>query len=233
MTSGNSPWADPSTPTEPGPPYAGPPVTSPPAPPYGYGPHGPVALGPPPYGSPPHGAAYPPPYGYPAPWVPGPRPGPQVPGQVVGAAVLAFVQAAVVGFASLYVWFAVSLVGFATGQAPAAPGSDTAQALAAEGTALAVIGLLSAVLLVVGGSAGLLRRSRLAWLLLVGAHAVQVVLAAYWGVRLYTVLADVPGTLREGAFAAFALVFATAPLVSLGLLLLGPGRAWFDGSARS
>ena len=229
---GSSPWADPSTPTEPGQPYAGPPVTGPPASPYGYGP-GPVPLGPSPYGPPPYGAAFPPPYGYPPPWVPGPQPGPRLPGQVVTAAVLAFVQAAVVGFASLYVWFAVSLVGFAAGQAPSAPGSGTARELAAEGTALALLGILSAVLLAVGGSAGLLRRSRLAWLLLAGGHAVQVVLAAYWGIRLYSVLGDVPGTLREGAFAALALVFAAGPLVALGLVLLGPGRAWFDGSPRS
>ncbi|MFP5369894.1 MAG: hypothetical protein ACLGI3_03990 [Actinomycetes bacterium] len=156
-----------------------------------------------------------------------------MPGQVVGAAVLAFVQAAVVGFASLYVWFTVTLVGFAAGQAPAAPGSGTASELAGEGTALAVLGVLSAALLAVGGGAGLLRRSRLAWLLLTGAHVVQVVLATYWGIRLYTVLGDVPGVLQEGAFAALALVFATGPLVSLGLVLLGPGRAWFDGSART
>ena len=228
--SGN-PWADPATPTEPGLPYAGPPPTGPPRAPYGYGPSGPAPYGPGPYGHAMYGAPHPP--AFPAPWVPGPRPGAQVPGQVVAAAVLAFVQAAVVGFASLYVYFAVSLVGLAAGQAPAAPGSGTASELAAEGTALAVIGVLSAVLLAVGGSAGLLRRSRLAWSMLAGGHAVQVVLAGYWAIRLYTVLGDVPGTLQEGAFAALALVFATGPLVALGLLFLGPGRAWFDGSARS
>ena len=227
----SSPWADPSTPTEPGPPYSGPPVTGPPPPLHGYALSGPAPYGPGPYGQAMYGVPFPP--ALPAPGVAGPPPRPQVPGQVVAASVLAFVQAAVVGFASLYVWFAVSLVGFAAGQAPAAPGSGTARELAAEGTALAVIGVLSAVLLAVGGAAGLLRRSGLAWSLLTGGHAVQVVLAAYWGIRLHTVLGDVPGTLREGAFAALALVFATAPLVSLGLVLLGPGRAWFDGSPRS
>ena len=228
MTSWNSPWADPATPTEPGPPYAGPPVTGPPPSPYAPPPHG----WPPP-GAVPWAAGYPAaPHG-PAPWAPDPRRRPQLPGQVVAACVLAFVQAAVVGFASLYVWFAVTLVGFAAGQAPAAPGSGMASELAAEGTVLAVLGVLSAVLLAVGGGAGLLRRSPLAWSLLVGGHAVQVVLAGYWGIRLYGVLGDVPGTLREGAFAALAMVFATAPLVSLGLVLLGPGRAWFAGSARS
>jgi hypothetical protein len=85
----------------------------------------------------------------------------------------------------------------------------------------------------VGGVAGLTRRSPTAWLLLVAGHAVQVVLAAYWGIRLYTVLGDVPGTLSEGAFASIALVFAAAPLAGLGLVVFGPGRRWFDGTPRS
>ena len=227
---GGSPWADPATPTEPGRPYAGPPVTGPPAPVYAAGPYGPTPY-PPPYGPPLYGA--PSPYGYPAPWVPGPPPGPRRPGQVVGSAVLAFVQAALVAFASLYVWFAVSLIAFAAGQASGSSASGTAQELASEGNVLAVLGLISAVLLVVAGIAGLTRRSRVAWLLLVAGHAVQVVLALYWGIRLLSVLGDVPGTLDEGAFASFALVFAVAPLVGLGLVLLGPGKAWFDGTARA
>lgn len=240
MTSGGSPWADPATPTEPGPPYAGPPATSPPppAPAYGFGPYGPPGY-PQPYGPPPFGAAYPPPYGYPAgygspaPWVPGPPPGPRRPGQVIGSAVLAFVQAGLVLLASLYVWFAVSLIGVAAGQAPTSDGADTARTLVAEGNVLAVVGLLSAVLLVVGGIAGLTRRSATAFWLLVAGHAVQVLLVAYWWIRLYTVLGDVPGTLPEGAFASYALIFAVAPLVGLGLVLLDPGRGWFDGTPRS
>ena len=234
MTSGGSPWADPATPTEQGMPYVGPPPTGPPAPvqPYGFSPYGPPSY-PQPYGPPPYGAAYPPPHGYPQPWVPGPPPGPRRPGQVVGSAVLAFVQAGLVLFASLYVWFAVSLVGFAAGQAPGAGGSATAQELAAEGNVLVLIGGVSTVLLVVAGIAGLTRRSRTAWLLLVAGHAVQILLAAYWGIRLYTVLGDVPGTLSEGAFASFALVFAAAPLAGLGLVLFGPGRRWFDGTPRT
>jgi hypothetical protein len=47
------------------------------------------------------------------------------------------------------------------------------------------------------------------------------------------VLGDVPGTLPEGAFASYALIFAVAPLVGLGLVLLNPGRGWFDGTPRS
>ena len=94
------PWSDPTTPTEPGAPYVGPPPTAPyasPAPyPGGY---------PMPYGQPaPYGQ---PPYGYPALW--GPPPGPRRLGQVVAAAVLSFVQAAVVGFASLYLWMFLSI----------------------------------------------------------------------------------------------------------------------------
>jgi hypothetical protein len=232
VTSGGNPWADPATPTEPGPPYAGPPVTGPPAPAYGFSPYGPQPYGWPAYG-PAAGGAYPPgPYGHPMPWVPGPPPGPRRPGQVIGSAVLAFVQVALVVFASLYVWFAASLVSFAAGEAPVDYSSDTARALASEGTVLGVIGLVSAVLLVVGGVAALNRRARTAWLLLVVALAVQVVLAGYWGIRMYTLLGDVPGTIDEGAFASFALVFAGAPVVGLGLVVLGPGRQWFDGTAR-
>jgi hypothetical protein len=160
----------------------------------------------------------------------GPPPGSRRPGQVVGSAVLAFVQAALVLFTSLYVWMAVSLIGFASGQAPGSSSSEP-DALASEGKVLIVLGLLSAVLLVVGGVAALTRRSGTAWLLAVAAHGVQVVLAAYWGFRLYTVVGDIPGTVNEGAFASFALVFAIAPLVGLGLVALGPGRRWFDGTA--
>ena len=151
---------------------------------------------------------------------------------MIGSAVLAFVQAGLVLFASLYVWMAVSLVGFAAEQAPGAPASE-AQDLAAEGRVLIVLGLLFTVLLVVGGIAALTRRSRLAWLLVVAGHAVQVLLAAYWAIRLYTVVGDIPGQVSEGAFASFALVFAIAPVVGLALVVFGPGRRWFDGSARA
>jgi hypothetical protein len=227
VTSGRDPWADPSTRTEPGPPYAGPPVTGPPAPPayppYGFGPYAPA-----PYGYPgPYGYA-PAPYGHPGPWAPGPPPGPRRPGQLIASTVLAFVQAALVAISSLYLWFAASLVEFAAGQAPV---DLTARDLASEGTALAGIGIGSAVLLVVGGVAGLTRRSRTAWLLLAGAHVVQVLLAAYWAIRLHTLLSDAPGTGGEAVFTTFALVFTAAPLVGLGLVLLGPGRRWFDGAA--
>ena len=95
---GSSPWADPTTETQPGAPYQGPPPTAPqygyPAP-YGYGYPGPA-----PY----------PGYGYPGPWAPR---RPQRPGQVITSAVLAFVQTALVLVASLYLWFFTSMIGFA------------------------------------------------------------------------------------------------------------------------
>jgi hypothetical protein len=218
------PWADPATPTEQGAPYAGPPPTAP-VPPYGQYPYGQ-----PPYGQPPYG--YPGPYGGPVPWGAGlPPRAPQRPGQVIAAAVLAFVQATVVLIASLYVWFFASLADLAAREGPGVP--QRLSALAGEGTALAMLGLVSAVLLIAAGVSALNRRTRGVWLLLVAAHAVQVVLALYWAVRLYTALGNVPGAGGEGAFASFSLFFAAGPLTALGLLLIGGGRAWFDGAGRS
>jgi hypothetical protein len=208
-----NPWADPATPTEPGAPYQGPPPT---APAYGY---------PPPQGYPaPYG--YPPPYGPPGygppPWAP-PR-APQRPGQVITSAVLAFVQALLVLVASLYLWFFASIFDVAIEQSRGAYTSATAEALASEGVALAGVQLLSAVLLAVAGGVALTRRSRRTWVLLLGAHAVQVVLAVYWVVR-------VTGVGGEGV-AVFALLFAAAPLVGLGMIAAGPGRRWFDGASQ-
>jgi hypothetical protein len=218
------PWADPATPTEQGAPYAGPPPTAP-VPPYGQYPYGQPQYGQPPYG-------YPGPYGGPVPWGAGlPARAPQRPGQVITAAVLAFVQATVVLIASLYVWFFASLADLAARQSGGVPQRLTP--LAGEGTALAMLGLVSAVLLIAAGVLALNRRTRGVWLLLLAAHAVQVVLALYWAVRLYSVLGDVPGAEGEGAFASFSLFFAAGPLTALGLLLIGGGRAWFDGVQRA
>jgi hypothetical protein len=207
------PWADPATPTEQGPPYPGPPQ---------------YAYGPPPYGQLPSG--YPAPYGGPVPWAPLPPRGPQRPGQVITAAVLAFVQAALVLVASLYVWFFASVAELAAQESGGVP--LQARRLAGEGTALAVLGLLSAVLLVAAGITALNRRSPRARLFLLAAHAVQVALALYWAVWLYTVLGDVPGAAGEGVLASFAIFFAAGPVAALGLLLLGPGRAWFTDARR-
>ena len=190
-------------------------------PPYGYGPPSPYAA---PYGGP-YG---PPPY---APYGPvgsaAPFRGPQRPGQVLGAAVLSFVQAALVLIASLYVWFFASVAGLAVEQNPGA-----APAVAHEftrlGSTLAVLQLGTVVLLVVAGVLALRRRSRPAFGTAVAAHTVQVVLALYWLVRLNDLLG--PAAAAEGiggVLAVLALFFAALPLVALGLLLVGPGRSWF------
>jgi hypothetical protein len=212
MTGGN-PWADPSTPTQPGSPYQGPPPTAPQ--PYGY---------PAPYGYPGYGY---PGYGYPGPWGPVPPRAPQRPGQVITSAVLAFVQAGVVVFASLYLWFIASFVGLAA-QGDPTVSSSRVDALTTEATVLAVVQLISVVLLVAAGIRALTARTRTAWLLAVAAHGVQIVLAIYWAIRLTTLLDELPGAGPQGAMAAFTIVFAAAPLVGLGMVLFGAGRRWFE-----
>jgi hypothetical protein len=218
------PWADPSTPTEQGSPYAGPPQAVP-GQPYGqpYGQQHPY--GAPPWGQPPYGA---PPYGqYGVPWTPLPLRPPQRPGQVITAAVLAFVQAAVVLIGSLYLWFFASVADFAVSAAPQGYTPARIDALATEGTALAIVQLLSAVVLVGAGVWSLNARSRGAWRLLVAAHAVQVALAVYWAVRLVALVSEAPGAGGQGSVAGLALFFAAGPLTALGLLLIGVGRQWF------
>jgi hypothetical protein len=208
---GPNPWSDPSTPTQPGSPYLGPPPTAPQ--PYGY---------PAPYGRPG--------YGYPGSWAPAPPRPPQRPGQVITTAVLAFVQAGVVLFASLYLWFLASVMDLAAEGDPSLS-SARMDSLSREGTVLAIVQLLSVVLLVVAGIRALAARTRLSWLLVLAAHGVQIVLAVYWAVRLVSLLDDIPGAGPGGAFAAFTIVFAASPLVGLGMILTGPGRRWFDGPA--
>ncbi|TFV64268.1 hypothetical protein E4P40_27095, partial [Blastococcus sp. CT_GayMR20] len=144
----SNPWADPSTPTEPGPPYSGPPGTTPP-PSYG-SPYGPPVYGPPAYGAGPYGSPYPPqPYGYPAQWYAPPPP--RRPGQLITAAVLAFVQSAMVLIASLYVWFFASLADFVVQESQGGFSPATADALATEGTVVAIVQLVSCALLVGAG----------------------------------------------------------------------------------
>jgi hypothetical protein len=209
---GRDPWADPNTPTEPGAPYAGPPATAPPT-------YGPPAS---PYGQ--YGyPGYPPPeYGYPPPWPVVPRP--RRPGQVIASAVLAFVQGALVLIASLYVYFAASIVTVVTAGAPV--GFD-ADGLATEGTVLAAVQVLSAVLLVAAGVLALNRRNPGTWLTLVVAHTVQIVLALYWWVRLVMLANDFPDGDVDGVLLGFPLFFAAAPAVGLGLVSAGAGRRWF------
>src|SRR3954451_20025032 len=176
-----SPWADPTTPTQPGAPYQGPPPTAPPSgspPQYGLAPPaGRPARGPPPpappCGYPPqYGYAAPygqPGYGYPPPWGPVPPNRPQRPGPVITSAVLAFVQAGVVLIASLYVWFITSMVGLAAQDNPAVFASSRMESLTTEATALAVLQVLSAALLIGAGVRALAARSRPAWLLILAA----------------------------------------------------------------
>jgi lysylphosphatidylglycerol synthetase-like protein (DUF2156 family) len=204
----SDPWADPGSPT-----YAGPPATDPPP-----------SMPPPQYGYPgaPYGYA---PYGYPAPWPPG---GPRRPGQVIAAAVLAFVQAALVMVSSLYVVLFSSLIDIAGQADPAsAPPAEVAN-LATEGTVLGIVQVASAVLLIVGGVLALNSRRRRALVLLVVAFAVQVLLCVYWAVRLSVIASDIPGSDPIGVFLAFTLVFLAGPAVGLGLALLGGGRRWFE-----
>ena len=218
----SSPWADPTTPTQPGNPYQGPPPTAPQ--PFG---------SPGPYGYPGYGPAYGPPgygysgYGYPGPWGPVPPRGPQRPGQVITSAVLAFVQAGVVLFASIYLWFIASFVGLAAQQDPSVSTSRV-DALTTEATVVAVVQLISVVLLVAAGIRSLTARTRMAWLLAVVAHGAQIVLAVYWTIRLATLLDELPGAGPQGGMAAFTIVFAAAPLIGLGMVLFGPGRRWFE-----
>ena len=212
------PWADPATPTEPGAPYAGPPPTVP-AP--GWGP----PVGTPPYGAPPYGA-WPPPWpGYG--WPPGP-PAPRRPGQVIGAAVLAFVQAAMVLFGSLYVYMIAAVIGLAAAEGGTGLAPGRAADLAREGQVLALVQVASCVALVVGGILVLNRATRAAWLTLLAAFAVQVLIALYWAVRLADLLGSIPGSGQGAGFlVGMSLFFAAAPLTGLGLLVTGPGRRWF------
>ncbi|MGY1603752.1 hypothetical protein [Geodermatophilus sp. SYSU D00815] len=208
------PWADPHTPTEPGAPYAGPPSTAPwTAPP-----------APPPYGYPQPWAGYPP--GYPQPWAPVPQ-GPRRPGQVIAAAVLAFVQGGLVLLSSVYVVFLASFVGIAADLDDVAPGEVSG--LATEGTVLGFVQVASAVLLVVAGVMALNSRRRPAHVVLVVSFAVQLALCVYWAVRLTSFGSDVVGEDPTTVFLAFVLLFAAGPAVGLGLVLLGAGKAWFSG----
>jgi len=142
--------------------------------------------------------------------------------------VLAFAQAVIVLIASLYLWFIASITGVAFPEAGGGPAPGDLQALTTEGTVLAVVQLLSAVALVAAGVWGLNSRRRGVWLLLVGALAVQVVLALYWALRLQS---EVGGFDTEGAIAAFSMFFAAGPVVGLGMLLVGPARRWFGRTA--
>jgi hypothetical protein len=146
---------------------------------------------------------------------------------VITAAVLAFTQAAVVLVASLYLWFFASIADVAVAGTDGIYPPGPVEALAREGTVLAIVQLVSVALLIGAGIWALNSRRRGAGLLLAAALAVQVVLAAYWLVRLRTEIGDIE---TDGTLIAFSLFFAAGPLVGLGMLLIGRGRSWFDGT---
>ncbi len=180
-----------------------------------------------PYAAQPYAA----PYGYPAPFgtsPPSPR-RPQRPGQVITAAVLAFVQAVVVLISSLYLWFFASIADVAVAEAGGVWSPGAVDALATEGTVLAIVQLLSAVALVGAGVWALNTRCRAAWTVLVAALCLQVLLAGYWSVRL---VGEFGGSDTAGTVLTFTLFFAVGPLVGLGMLLVGPGRRWFGGPSQ-
>jgi hypothetical protein len=147
---------------------------------------------------------------------------------VIGAAVLSFVQAGLVLFSVLYLWMILSIARMAVRQQP----TPAAEALVTEGGVLAVVQAISVAALVAAGVVALTRRSHAAWLVLLGAHLVQVALTLYWATRLHTVLSDIPGPGAGGAFSAFSLLYLAAPAAALGLVLFGHGRRWFDGTPR-
>jgi hypothetical protein len=207
VSSHPSPWSDPATETQPGAPYAGPPPTTP---------YRPVPGWPPPA---PYGTAWPP--VWPQPWPPGPA-RPQRPGQVVAAAVLAFVQAAGVALASAY----LQLIGSVFSMAADEPGfpADGA-ALAADAGVLSLVQLVSVVLLVAAGVLALTSRRAPARWTLAAAFALQLALAAYWAARLLSAFGSASGLLLF-----LVVCFAAGPAVALGLSVGRPARAWFASS---
>jgi len=201
-----SPWSDPETVT-----YTGPPVSAPPQ----QHPWAPPAAGWPP-------APYWPAYGPPVPARP------RRPGQVVAAAVLAFVQAVGVALTSAYLLLLASTFGLLSTEFG---GDSETDAFIDEAVVLTVVQLLSAVALVVGGILVLNRRARSSWTTLVVAFGVQLALALYWVVRLSTLggfSEDVVGP--AAVLVVGVLFFTAAPGVGVGLLLAGAVRRWSAGA---
>jgi hypothetical protein len=154
--------------------------------------------------------------------------GPQRPGQVVAAAVLALVQAVMVLIGSLYTFVIAAVVGLASDQSLQVPAE--VGRVADEARILAIVQLASVVLLVVVGILALASRPRPAtWPLLLIAFGLQVALAIYWTVRLVMLTNDIPSGNPGAGFLSLTLLFAAPPLVGLGLVVVGPGRRWFAG----
>ena len=207
MTAPGSPWSDPATETVA---YAGPPVSAPPQP-GGWPPPGPGW----------QPAPYWPAYGPPAPARP------RRPGQVVAAAVLAFVQAVGVALSSAYLLVLASTFGYLSTEFG---GDSETDALIDEAVVLTVVQLLSAVALVVAGILVLNRRARSSWTTLVVAFGVQLALSLYWVVRLSTLDGSTDDVVGPAAVLVVGVLFFTAaPGVGLGLLLVGAVRRWAAG----
>jgi hypothetical protein len=143
--------------------------------------------------------------------------------------VLSFVQAGLVLFATLYLWMLVSLGRLAAQTLHAPSGAGP---MVAEGTVLAIVQVVSVVALLAAGGLTLNRRSRLAWVVVVVASVVQVALAGYWATRLPALLGNLDSGASDNGVAVFAVLFAAAPLVTVGLVVFRPGRSWFDGTPR-
>ncbi len=137
---------------------------------------------------------------------------------------LAFVQTAVALIGTLYTYMLSALVGLSAGQGTGLPPGFAG--IASEGVTLAVVQLVSVIPLVAGGILVLNRRTRAAWLTLVVALVVQLLIALYWSLRLSGAI-GVGFDADTGPLAWFTLFFAAAPLVGLGLLAVGAGRRWF------
>lgn len=153
---------------------------------------------------------------------PATRAGARPPAEVVAAAVLAFVQAAAVMVASVFVAFLVVVVALAA-QMDVPSGLPFAELIA-----LATVQLASIAALVIGGVRVLRRRDRTSRRVLAGALVVQLPLAAYWTVRVSPFFAgEEPGVLAMPPFGV--VVLTVAPVVGLGLLSTPSSRAWFAG----
>ena len=151
------------------------------------------------------------------------RAGARPPAEVVAAAVLAFVQAAAVMVASVFVAFLVVVVVALAAQMDVPSGLPFAELIA-----LAAVQLASIAALVIGGVRVLRRRDRTSRRVLAGALVVQLPLAAYWTVRVSPFFAgEEPGVLAMPPFGV--LVLTVAPVVGLGLLSTPSSRAWFAG----
>ena len=144
---------------------------------------------------------------------------------------MAFVQAGVVLFASIYLWFIASFVDLAAQSDPSVSPSSRVDSLTTEATVLAVVQLVSVVLLVVAGDPRAHRaHPDVAWLLIV----CRARRPDHAGRGPGDPPDHAPGRApssrsSQGALAAFTIVFAASPLVGAGMVLVGAGRRWFDG----